>query len=467
MRIPVLSDLKKCRLNQRAVTVAFRGATFAICLSCALMILFEFVSRAYAQTTATISWNITYQIIDGFGVSDHALTKSLNSSQADLLFSPSRGIGLSILRTGTPEDGSCVNVSVACAHGGDLTGDMTLAQARGAAIFATAWTPPASMKTNKSIKCMDGLGSGALSSSSYRAFATYLSNYIASLAKYDSVAVSAISPSNEPDQCQPYDSAIWSAQNLHDFIRNDLGPTLAANGQTSTLIVMPETSIYSMLSTFASTCMNDPSCSAYVGVDAFHGYDNLASIANPYRKKFWQTEVSDGDGFGPSLCGGCWDPSIADAMMWANIIDHNIAVANESAWLWWWWYDRKDDNEGLINGSTVSIRTYVMGNYAKFVRPGWVRIDATHEPQTKVMVSAYKNPHSGDFAIIATNQNKHAIRQEFTLSGFAAMTVTPWITAASQKLQSKAPVPAGSSFTYTLPGRSVVTFVGSTNAQIQ
>ena len=431
------------------------------------------VTVGAASSASTVSWNTTHQTIDGFGVSDHAMLIAeginLSTAQADLFFNDSTGNGYSILRIGTPEDGSCTSISATCATGngtGDSVSDMQLAQARGARIFASAWTPPAFMKTNGNIECTAGSGNGALSTGSYAAFAEYLSNFIASLSKYEGVNVYAISPSNEPDQCQSYDSALWTAAQLDTFIKTNLGPTLAANGQSGVRIVMPETSAYAIDTSYAGTCMGDAACAAYVGVNAFHGYDNSFSISNPYSAGFWQTEVSAGVGYGPSLCGGCWDPSITDAMMWANIIDYNIAVADENAWLYWS-INIQDgtDNEGLLGpgGTPVSIRTYVIGNYAKFVRPGWVRIDATHAPQTGITVSAYKDPSgSGNFAIVATNQNSTNVNQTFDLSGFSTPTVIPWITSASLNLVQQSSIAAGSSFTYTLPAMSVTTFVRAT-----
>src|SRR3974390_1901780 len=73
--------------------------------------------RAHAQTEATVTWTTTYQTIVGFGASDHQNGQPpLSSAQQTTLFSPTSGIGLSLLRIGTPEDGSCTSISAACAN---------------------------------------------------------------------------------------------------------------------------------------------------------------------------------------------------------------------------------------------------------------------------------------------------------------------------------------------------------------
>jgi len=40
---------------------------------------------------------------------------------------------------------------------------------------------------------------------------------------------------------------------------------------------------------------------------------------------------------------------------------------------------------------TISKRGYMMAHYSKFVRPGYVRVDATKNPTYNVYLSAYKN----------------------------------------------------------------------------
>ena len=151
------------------------------------------------------------------------------------------------------------------------------------------------------------------------------------------ISLYALSVQNEPDGCQPYGSTLWTAAQLDTFIKINLGPTFASAGLSSTLIMMPESSHYASLASLAGTTMDDPAAAGYVGIIAWHDYDGASSVTNPYasqNKLCWRTEASAGIGFGPSLCGGCWDPSIEDALMWARIVDNRMAVANANAWHW-------------------------------------------------------------------------------------------------------------------------------------
>jgi glucuronoarabinoxylan endo-1,4-beta-xylanase len=214
--------------------------------------------------------------------------------------------------------------------------------------------------------------------------------------------------------------------------------------------------------------MGDPAAAAYVGILAFHDYDQAATTPYPFpaqgSTKYWETEVSGAIGFGPSLCGGCWDPSIADAIMWAQVINNRLTVGNINAWHYWLLIGGTTNNEGLIGpeGATIPKRAYMVGNYSKFVRPGFYRIDATPAPQTGIEISAFKNASDGTLVIVAINANTESVTQSFTLNGLTVGSVTPWITSAGLNLAEQSEFEInGSSFTFKLPGSSVTTFVST------
>jgi len=414
--------------------------------------------------SATVNWNGVDQEIDGFGAASVGVT--LTPAQAEFFFSTdSGGIGLSLLRTEVPDDGSCSTINPTCA--GQVS-DMQLAIANGARVWSTPWSPPASMKSNGSTICHTGSDYGSLNSSSYSSYAAYLANYVRSLSSLYGISLYALSVQNEPDYCPAeYDGAAWTASNFDEFIESNLGPAFATEGLTGTLIMMPETSQWRALTAIASTTMDDPVAASYVSINAWHDYDDVLSAVNPFAyqgKKYWETEASAGPGYGPSLCGGCWDPSIADALMWAQIVNNRMAVANASAWNYWMLigHYRVNDNEGLIgpDGVTVSKRAYMLGNYSRFVRPGFYRIDATATPQEGVSVSAYKNSTSGALVIVVINQNSSNVSQRFAFNGATASIMTPWITSGSLNLAQQTDISvSGGSFIYNLPAYSITSFV--------
>lgn len=442
---------------------------------CTLAILAVSVPLSSSAQTATIDAGTVYQTIEGFGGATPVWEASyVSDADLQLLYSstPGTGIGLSLFRVDMVADGSCSSVNGTCGDSGKqiLHVLQTAQNTYGARVWSAPWSPPASMKTNGTTVCNNGSGAGSLASGSFAAYATYISNYIASMAQ-QGINLYAFSVQNEPDYCPTsYDGASWSAQNIHDFIKNNLGPTLASNGQSGVKIIAPESYQYSDFTNMLGTTMNDSSAAAYVSIVAFHDYDNASSISNPYNgKSFWETEVSAAPGYGPSLCGGCWDPSMADALMWSQVVYNNIVVGQENAFSYWYLVTPNNgtDNQGLIGGASNNTPRkflYALGNWSLFIRPGWVMVAATNSPQSGVKVAAFKNPSTGAFAIVAINSNSSPISQSFSLSGLSSTSVTPYVTDANNNLAGQSAISASAnSFTATLSASSVTTFVSSGN----
>jgi glucuronoarabinoxylan endo-1,4-beta-xylanase len=419
-----------------------------------LLLAVTVYQRAQAQS-ATVTWGTTHQTVDGFGVWDAFQGSAMTSAIAETLFSPTSGAGLSLLGTGIPSgapdaQGDCSTVNSGCA--GSNTGDMALAVARGARVFAAPWTPPASMKTNGSYT-----NGGSLLPGSYGAYATWLTNHVKSVQTYAGVTLYALSVQGEPNLVTSYDSAIFSAQNTHDFILNSLGPSFASAGLT-TKIMIPETSCAgSLLAQYADTTMNDSAAAAYVGIVADHDFCN-SQVTYSKGKPDWMT----GDG---PLGNGPFDPSIGTALKFAQRM-HNNMTLGWAAWVFWEWHSANANQQLIdITTGTVSKTLYVMGQWSKFVRPGWLRIDSIANPQSGVYVTAFKSPSGDSYSIVAVNTNSGATAQTFTFSGFPnTSSITPWVTSSTLDLAAQPSVAVDAdSFGFSLPAESVTTFVGTTS----
>lgn len=64
----------------------------------------------------------------------------------------------------------------------------------------------------------------------------------------------------------------------------------------------------------------------------------------------------------------------------------------------------------------ISKRGYCMAQYSKWVRPGDVRIDATEQPNTGILVSAYKHSDK-QITIVAVNTSGNEVTQQFSVDG--------------------------------------------------
>jgi glucuronoarabinoxylan endo-1,4-beta-xylanase len=353
------------------------------------------------------------------------------------------GIGLSLLRSRIAPGGATVEGGI-----------MQMAQALGATVWSSPWSPAAQFTSNDTV-----YGSSFLSASN-AAYASQLAGYVVNMKNQYGVNIYAISVQNEPDVSAGYESCTWSAQQIHDFVPV-LHAALAASNAASTKIMLPEdenwqTSLY-------STAMSDPAVATNVGIVACHDYDGsppsdipaaLPMYDNP-NAALWETEVSAYNPF---------DGSISNAIYWAGRIHLFMTGAQANAFHFWWLIPYTPDNEGLTDTNCLpAMRMYALGNYSRFVRPGFYRIGVANNAFTSI--SAYKNTNSGSFAIVAINSSFASVTQMFDLTNFTATSVTPWITSGALSLASQAPVAvANSSFAYTLPALSVVTFTGQADA---
>ena len=433
------------------------------------LVLFLFcvaTAPVFAQS-ATVSWTTTYQTMDGWGASTGywASNVNLNAPQADMFFSPSSGIGLEYIRTSNTPDGSMPDLPT-----------LKLAVARGAKVLLSMYGPPASMMSNGSFAS----NSGHVLSEDYGSYATYIVNWIQTL-QSSGVHVDVFSPANEPNAA----GASWTAGQLDTFISQNLGPAFASAGLT-TAIAIPEADNW-FNTDFVTTCMNDANCAKYVTIVAGHDYSvgtvdgtgvsyccatAKSAPSSVGSRRVWMTEVNGGFTKETSNDTNMWvyDPSIADAMVWAHNIHDFLTVANASAWMYWNLasYDSIEYNDGLTDYFfNPAKRFYAVGNWSKFVRSGWTRIGATPSPASGIYLTAFKEDSSGNFAIVAVNQNSTSANLTVSLTGFSSVTsVTPTLTSASANLVDQATVNVSGAgvFSYSLPPTSIVTFHGTASS---
>jgi len=203
--------------------------------------------------------------------------------------------------------------------------------------------------------------------------------------------------------------------------------------------------------------MTDASVAPLVGVLGMHAYGGGSAVPLTdygYGQHVWQTEVS---GFNK------YDGSWADAQKWASEIHDFLTISNVNAWIYFQTQEQAPqylgDNEGLTDANgNIAKRAYAIGNWSKFVRPGWLRVGVTNS--TGLRVTAFENGSETMGAVVALNISRNPVsNQSFAVGTMLGSRVTPWITSASNNLQPLSPVTViKGSFTYTIPANSVITF---------
>jgi glucuronoarabinoxylan endo-1,4-beta-xylanase len=389
-----------------------------------------------AQSGLTVNFADVHQQIAGFGAADVWLS-ALTDAQADLFFSPTNGIGLSILRMGIDPNGNSLSPY----------SDATKAAARGAIVWAAPWSAPGAWKTNGTTT-----NGGDLLPADYNAWATSLAGFAAKVQTNAGVPLYGLSVQNEPDYTASYDSMLYTDQEMTNFIKV-LGPKLAALNPRPKLM-MPEVSSWGNAWGFSSSVLADTVAAPYLDVIAAHQYGGVSAPQTSARP-IWETEQSSFESF---------DPSIGNGLMVARWIHDAITIGNVSAWHYWWLMGLNADDEGLIGYSgntTITKRLYTVGNFSKFVRPGFVVVGTTGSV-SGVSVTAYENASTGAFVVVAINQNASSTPLTVTLNGLTASTVTPWETSAAYNLVAQTPITlTAGSFSTTLDASSVTSFVGT------
>jgi len=163
-----------------------------------------------------------------------------------------------------------------------------------------------------------------------------------------------------------------------------------------------------------------------------------------------------------------------DALTYAHNIHDFLTLIGGSAWFYWNLAAETANgtpapgcNDGLTDENyNPAKRFYAIGNYSEFVRSGQVRVSATTNPQNLVYVTAFLNQSTGAFEIVVINENSGSVSQTFGLSGLSAASVTPYITDPNNNLAAQAALTvSNNSFTATLTGSSVTTFVASSSSR--
>jgi glucuronoarabinoxylan endo-1,4-beta-xylanase len=150
-----------------------------------------------------------------------------------------------------------------------------------------------------------------------------------------------------------------------------------------------------------------------------------------------------------SISGDDWP----NAMIAAKEI-HDCMNAGWSAYVWW--YIRRSYGPISESGSIQKLG-YVMAQYARYVRPGYIKISCTSNPTTGVYVTAYKS--GTKLVLVIVNQNAAVTYQPFSYSGISVSGFNRYFTTSATNLDSNSFAVSGGSFGINLAASSVTTLV--------
>jgi len=399
------------------------------------------ISTVEAASACTINTNKTYQRIRGFGGIDMQEWQGYTLSDAEKARAFGNGdgqLGLTVLRVYVNPNSAQWKLALPTAQ---------YAAKQGATIFATPWEPPSNLAESGGNN-----GKLHLPKRNYEAYAKHLNDF-GNFMKNNGVNLYSISVQNEPDFSKEW--TYWSPDETTDFLAN-YGDKI-----TSTKVMSPETFQYGAWGNgrdYYTKILNNSKANANTDVFGTHFYGtprnkmDFPALENSGRE-IWMTEVYVPNSDANSA--NRWP----EAVQVAENIHNGLVVGNMSVYTWW--YIKRQYSLIEQNGSNGAItkRGYMMAQFSKYVRPGDYRIDCTEQPNTDILVSAYKHSDT-QVEIVAINKGNSEVSQEFNISGRNIKNVDRYRTTGSENLAKTASMQAsGSKFFSQLPANSVSTYV--------
>lgn len=161
---------------------------------------------------------------------------------------------------------------------------------------------------------------------------------------------------------------------------------------------------------------------------------NELKLANP-DLGYWMSEYCILQRNGEIRSGGRRDLTMKTALYVARILHHDMVLTHAKSWQWWTAITQCDYKDGLVylddgsrgdtgrmGGRVESLQQdgvvreskllWILGNYARFIRPGMVRIKCElsqeQSPEKGLLVSAYKDIQKGRIVTVLTNLSTEA-----------------------------------------------------------
>ena len=361
-------------------------------------------------STVTVNLDEEHQVIRGFGGMVHNEWQGgggLSDADAKIAFGTGEGtIGLNTLRIPVYANSNSFNKEVNAAKSAKkYAGDDFI-------LYATPWTSPYAGANQH------------MNSSNYQKYVDHLNSFTAYM-KEQGVPLYAISISNEPDWCGEW--ACWSADEIYNFTKN-YADQMRKNGTKviSTESFRYDKNLYNKVLNDANALKNWDILGAHFYASEASTSDNFFEykLADQKNVERWMTEhytESQGSGNDWRVVRNTGDQANQNkrdtvrAMDVAYEIHRGLVIGNFNQYTWW--YIRrcyglimeKDFGNKLQVPQNeigkISKRGYVLSQYARFVRPGAIRVGATDKPEANLFASAYKSANGDSVIVVLVNRD--------------------------------------------------------------
>lgn len=358
----------------------------------ALLVLNQMAVRAQDNTglqTIRVDVDTTRrQKVTGFGTAAlwTAMAPLRDPEPIKKLYGDDSPIGLNIMRIEI-----CPNLNGAV--GGTYSWRSYLpvvkeAKKRGALVFGTPWSPPASFKTNNSSSGGEGEANGNVWGTLKEGYEERFFNWLNTYLKFyynQGAPIDVVSLQNEPDWWVGYTGCLYTPTQMHDLVAK--GAHLLEKEKYGVRLMGCES--LNFTPTYADSLLNDPETAQYIDIIGGHLYGNkpldymatTARIAQPMGKEVWMTEHTYDVGEGHFF--PTWHEQLGFAL---EMNESMLAGAN--VYTQWWIMGRGGlcgDGEDVANypenkWGEVLPRAYIMGHFAKHLKGATRLENSPHVP---------------------------------------------------------------------------------------
>jgi glucosylceramidase len=284
--------------------------------------------------------------------------------------------------------------------------------------YASPWSPPAFMKSNKNM-----LNGGKLLPEFRQSWADYYVKFIKAYEK-EGIPVWGLTIQNEPMAVQRWESCIYTANEERDFLKNYLGPTLEKEGLGDKKIVVWDHN-RDLISERANTIFEDPEASRYAWGIGFHWYetwtgglpkyDNLKNIKESFPSKNLLFTEGCAEGF-----------NAEKLQFWPNAERYGNSMINDfnSGVVGWTDWNILLNERGGPNHVqnfcfapihantktgelTFTPTYYYIGHFSKFIKPGALRVSTTTS-RSAIESTSFKNK-DGKIVTVVMNKTDYKI----------------------------------------------------------
>jgi glucosylceramidase len=293
-------------------------------------------------------------------------------------------------------------------------------------LFASPWSPPAWMKTNGDMN-----NGGKLKPEDRDAWARYFVRYIQEYAKIG-IPIWGVTVQNEPAAKQTWDSCEYTGAEERDFVRDHLGPTIEKSGLETKIMIWDHNR--DIMYERAKAVLDDSAAARYVWGVAFHWYgpdlfDNVQRVHDAWPDKHLLltegcqeggvhlNEWAIGERYGRSVIEDLnhWSVGWVD---WNMVLDQNGGPNHVGNYTSAPIIANTDTGEVAYQASY-----YYLGQFAKFIRPGAVRVLAAPTSDS-LETTAFVNP-DGSTVLVVMNRTELPVRFEVRLGSQAAQMDAP------------------------------------------